>query len=43
MEKIVKKETALDDTEFDYEIENNGTLEDLVEKVREILIKENII
>jgi hypothetical protein len=36
-------ETALDDTVFDYEIENNGSIEDLVEKVREILIKENII
>jgi hypothetical protein len=36
-------EIALDDAEFDYEIENNGTIEDLVEKVKEILIKENII
>ena len=36
-------ETALDDAEFDYEIINDGTLEDLVEKVREILIKEEII
>ena len=36
-------ETALDDSEFDYEIINDGTLEDLVEKVKEILIKENII
>ena len=36
-------EIALDDAEFHYEIENNGTIEDLVEKVREILIKENII
>lgn len=36
-------ETALDDAEFDYEIMNDGTIEDLVEKVREILIKENII
>lgn len=36
-------ETALDDAEFDYEIINNGSIEDLVEKVREILIKENII
>ena len=36
-------ETALDDAKFDYEIDNNGTLEDLIEKVREILIKESII
>jgi hypothetical protein len=36
-------ETALDDAEFDYVIENDGTIEDLVEKVREILIKEEII
>jgi hypothetical protein len=36
-------ETALDDAEFDYEIINDGTIEDLIEKVKEILIKENII
>lgn len=36
-------ETALDDAKFDYEIINDGTIEDLVEKVKEILIKENII
>ena len=36
-------ETALDDAEFDYEIINDGTMEELVHKVREILIKENII
>ena len=36
-------ETALDDAEFDYEIINDGTIEDLVEKVRAILITENII
>ena len=36
-------EIALDDAEFDYEIENNGTIEDLIEKVKEILSKENII
>jgi hypothetical protein len=36
-------ETALDNAKFDYIIENNGSLEDLVEKVREILIKESII
>jgi hypothetical protein len=36
-------ETALDDAEFDHVIENNGTIERLVEKVKEILIKEKII
>ena len=36
-------EIALDDAKFDYEIENNGTIEDLVEKVKEILIKEKLI
>ncbi len=51
-EKLYKKdfienshpsETALDDATFDYEIVNDGTIEDLIEKVKEILIKENII
>jgi len=36
-------ETALDDAQFKYTIDNNGTIEELIEKVREILIKENII
>jgi hypothetical protein len=36
-------ETALDDAEFDYKIINDGTIEDLVEKVRAILIKEELI
>ena len=36
-------ETALDNAEFDYEIINDGTIEDLVEKVRTILITEKII
>lgn len=36
-------ETALDDAKFDYEIINDGSIEDLVEKVREILTRENII
>jgi hypothetical protein len=36
-------EIALDDAEFDYEIENNGTIEDLIEKVKEILTIEKII
>jgi hypothetical protein len=36
-------ETALDGFIMHYEIINNGTIEDLVEKVREILITEKII
>ena len=36
-------ETALDNAEFDYTIDNNGTIEELIEKVREILIRERII
>ena len=36
-------ETALDGHTMHYEIINDGTIEDLVEKVREVLIKENII
>ena len=41
--RLHPSETSLDDAKFDYEIINDGTIEDLVEKVREILIKENII
>jgi hypothetical protein len=36
-------ETALDDAKFDYTIENDGTFDELVEKVRAILIREKII
>jgi len=36
-------ETALDDAKFDYEIINDGTIEELIEKVREILIKQRVI
>lgn len=36
-------ETALDGHEFDYVIENNGNLEQLTSKVKEILVTENII
>ena len=36
-------ETALDNATFDYTIDNNGTIEELIEKVKEILIKEKII
>jgi hypothetical protein len=46
MQEIINvhpSETALDGAEFDYTIENNGTLDELVEKVREILTKEKMI
>jgi hypothetical protein len=36
-------ETALDNTTFDYEIINDGTMEELVKKVREILDNEGLI
>jgi hypothetical protein len=36
-------ETALDDAAFDYEIINDGSMEELVSKVRSILVKEEII
>lgn len=36
-------ETALDDARFDYTINNNGTIEELIEQVKEILLKENVI
>jgi ABC-type oligopeptide transport system ATPase subunit len=36
-------ETALDDAYFDHVISNNGTIEDLVEKVKQILTIERII
>ena len=38
-----ESETALDNAKFDYTIDNNNTIEDLIEKVKEILIKEKII
>jgi hypothetical protein len=40
---IHPSETALDNSHFDYEIINDGTIEDLIEKVREILIKEDVL
>lgn len=43
VEDLHPSETSLDDAEFDYHIDNSGTIEDLIEKVIEILIKENII
>jgi hypothetical protein len=36
-------ETALNNAEFDYVIDNNGSISDLIDKVQEILIKERII
>jgi hypothetical protein len=36
-------ETALDDAKFHYEIINDGSIKDLIEKVRQILIPEKII
>lgn len=36
-------ETALDDYKFDYVIHNNGTLDDLLEEVRKLLIHFNLI
>lgn len=36
-------ETALDNAEFDYIIDNNGSIEELIEQVKQILTKEKII
>ena len=36
-------EIALDDATFDYVIDNDGTIDELIEKVKEILIKEKIL
>ena len=38
-----ESETALDNAEFDYVIDNNGTIEELIQKVKEILIKEKLL
>ena len=38
-----ESETALDNAEFDYVIDNNGTIEELIEEVKQILIKENLL
>lgn len=38
-----ESETELDNAEFDYVIDNNVTIEELIEKVREILIQEKLI
>lgn len=36
-------ETSLDDYEFHHTIENDGTIEELIEKVRKILLQEHIL
>jgi len=36
-------EISLDDSKFDYEINNDGSIDDLIEKVKQILITEKII
>lgn len=36
-------ETSLDNETFDYEIDNNGTMEELVKNIKQILIKEKLI
>jgi len=36
-------ETALDDHKFDYVIDNDSSISDLIDKVRTILIKEKVI
>lgn len=38
-----ESETALNHAEFDYVIDNSGSIENLIDKVKEILIKERII
>jgi penicillin V acylase-like amidase (Ntn superfamily) len=38
-----ESETSLDSAIFDYVIDNNGTIEELIEKVRIILVQEKII
>jgi len=41
--RLHPSETSLDKADFDYTINNDGTIEELVQKVRTILITENII
>ena len=40
---ITKSETALDNAEFDYEIINDGTISELIDKIRNILIENKLI
>jgi len=41
--KLHESETALDNATFDYNIVNNSTIEELIKRVKEILITEKII
>jgi len=41
--RLHPSETSLDKAKFDYEIINDGTMEELVKKVREILVLEELI
>lgn len=41
--RLHPSETSLDKAKFDYEIINDGSIDDLIAKVREILITEKII
>jgi hypothetical protein len=43
MSKDHPSETALDRSKFDYELSNDSTIEELVKKVKDILINEKII
>ena len=38
-----ESETALDNADFDYEIDNNGTIPELIDKIRNILIENKLI
>ena len=38
-----ESEKALDNAEFDYVIQNNGTISDLIDKIRNILIENKLI
>jgi hypothetical protein len=38
-----ESETALDDYEFDYVIDNNGTIEELIIKIKDILIERGVL
>lgn len=40
---VHSSETGLDDYTFKYTIDNNGTIEELIDKVKDILIKESIL
>lgn len=40
---ITKAESALDNEGFDYEIINDGTISELIDKIRNILIENKLI